>query len=117
LDAARRVVVADTKRKRRQFNSEEKAAILRRHMVEKVAVSDLCNELGIQPSLFYYWQRQALENLAAALSGPAPEGPSKREKELATRNRRLEEQLARKDSVIAEISAEYVQLKKELGEP
>ena len=95
--------MADSKRKRRQFSTEEKAGILRRHMVDKVAVSDLCNELGIQPSLFYYWQRQALENLAAALSGPAAEGASKREKELAAENRRLEERLARKDSVIAEI--------------
>ena len=104
------------KRTRRQFSSEEKAAILRRHMVDKVAVSDLCNELGIQPSLLYHWQRQALENLAAALSGPTADGPSKREKELVAENRRLGERLARKDSVIAEISAEYVQLKKDLGE-
>jgi hypothetical protein len=29
----------------------------------------------------------------------------------------LETRLARKDTVIAEITAEYVQLKKELGEP
>lgn len=108
--------MADTKRKRRQFSTEEKAAILRRHMVEKVPVSDLCNELGIQPSLFYYWQRQALENLAAALSGPAPTEPSKREKELVAENRRLGERPAKKDGVIAEISAEYVQLKKELGD-
>lgn len=109
--------MANSKRKRRQFSTEEKAGILRRHMVDKVPVSDLCNELGIQPSLFYYWQRQAMENLAAALNGPVPDGPSKREKELAAENRRLGERLARKDSVIAEISAEYVQLKKELGEP
>lgn len=109
--------MGEAKRKRRQFNTEEKAGILRRHMVDKVAVSDLCNELGIQPSLFYYWQRQALENLAAALSGAVPSGPSKREKELVAENRRLGERLAKKDSVIAEISAEYVQLKKELGEP
>ena len=38
--------MADSKRKRRQFSTEEKAGILRRHMVDKVAVSDLCNELG-----------------------------------------------------------------------
>ena len=85
-------------------------------MVEKVPISDLCNELGIQPSLFYYWQRQALENLAAALSGGAGEGPSRREKEQAAEITRLKERLSKKDSVIAEISAEYVQLKKELGE-
>lgn len=55
----------------------------------KVPVSELCNELGIQPSLFYHWQRQALENLAVALSGPTTDGPSKREKELVAENRRL----------------------------
>ena len=72
--------MANWKRKRGQFSTEEKAGILRRHMVDRVPVSDLCNELVIQPSLFYYWQRQALENLAAALSGPVPSGPSQRER-------------------------------------
>jgi transposase-like protein len=26
----------------------------------------LCNELGLQPSVFYQWQRQVLDNLASA---------------------------------------------------
>ena len=106
-----------TKRSRRPFTADQKAEILRRHMVDKVPVSDLCNELGLQPSLFYQWQRQALENLAGALNGPAADGPSRREKEQAAEIARLKEKLNKKDSVIAEISAEYVQLKKELGEP
>lgn len=108
--------MSKSRRTRRQFTTEQKAAILRRNMVDKVPVSELCNELGLQPSVFYHWQRQMLENLAAALSGPAPDGPSRREKELVSENARLKERLARKDGVIAEISAEYVQLKKELGE-
>jgi transposase-like protein len=106
-----------SKRARRQFTTEQKADVLRRNMIEKVPVSDLCNELNIQPSLFYTWQRQAFENLQAALSGPPSDGPSRREKELAAENARLKERLGRKDEVIAEISAEYVNLKKELGEP
>ena len=108
--------MSKSKRTRRQFTSEQKAVILRRHMVDKVPVSDLCNELGLQPSVFYHWQRQMFENLAVALSGPAPDGPSRREKELVGENTKLKERLARKDGVIAEISAEYVQLKKELGD-
>ena len=104
------------KRTRRPFTSEQKAEILRRHMVDKVPVSDLCNELGLQPSLFYQWQRQALENLAVALSGPASSGPGAREKELGKKVAQLEERLTRKDNVIAEISAEYVKLKNELGD-
>ena len=109
--------MSKSKRTRRQFTTEQKADVLRRYMVEKVPVSDLCNELGIQPSLFYHWQRQMLENLAGALNTPATSsGPSRREKELSAENVRLKERLAKKDGVIAEISAEYVQLKKELGE-
>lgn len=106
-------------RTRRQFTTEEKAALLRRHLVDKVPVADICDELKLQPSVFYQWLRHAHENLAAALGPPASasNGPSKREKELAAKVAHLEERLVKKDSVIAEISAEFVQLKKELGEP
>jgi transposase len=105
------------RRARRQFTTEQKAAILRRNMVDKEPVSEICNELGLQPSVFYHWQRQLFENLAAALNGPVPDGPSRREKELANEVARLKERLTKKDGIIAEISEEYVQLKKELGEP
>jgi hypothetical protein len=53
-----------------------------------------------------------MENLAGALGPQAPAGPSAREKELGKRVAFLEQRLATKD-----ISAEYVQLKKALGEP
>src|SRR6201994_2690154 len=104
------------RRARRQFTTEQKSDVLRRNMIEKVPVSDLCTELSIQPSLFYTWQRQAFENLAAALNGPASDGPGRREKELAAENARLKERLGKKDGVIAGVSAEYVQQKKELGD-
>ena len=52
---------------RRSFTPEEKATILRRHLMDKIPVSDLCDEYRIQPTLFYLWQRQALEHLSAAL--------------------------------------------------
>src|ERR1700760_1656240 len=104
------------RRARRQFTTEQKSDVLRRNMIEKVPVSDLCNELSIQPSLFYTWQRQAFENLAAALKGPASDGPGRRGEELAAENARLKERLGKKDGVIAEIAAEYVQRKKELGD-
>ena len=37
-----------SKRARRQFTTEQKADVLRRNMIEKVPVSELCNELSIQ---------------------------------------------------------------------
>ena len=109
----------EVKRSRRMFSTEQKVAILRRHLVDKVPVSDLCDEYKLQPSLLYQWQRQLFENMAMAFEGTAGNGgASQRERQqLAQKVERLEAKLARRDTVIAEISAEYVQLKKELGEP
>lgn len=106
-----------SKRKRRVFSTDEKVAILKRHLVDKVAVSDLCEEYKIQPSVFYSWQSHLFEHMAAVFqaTGEKQRGPS-REKQLETKVENLEAKLAKKDSVIAEISAEFVQSKKELGE-
>jgi len=104
------------KSKRRQWSTEQKVVILRQHLADKTPVSTLCEKHSIQPSLFYLWQKQVFDNLAGAFSEPAASGPSKREKELVAKAVQLEQRLAKKDSVIAEISGEYVQLKKELGE-
>jgi transposase-like protein len=105
-----------SKRTRRQHTIEQKVAILRRHLVDKVPVSDLCNEYKLQPSVFYGWLKQAMENIGAALV-PTAAKPDSREKQLAAKVEQLQAKVAKKDEVIAEISAEYVQLKKELGEP
>ena len=103
---------------RRKFSAEEKAAILRKHLVEKKPVSDVCDEYGIQPSLFYGWQRQLMENMAAALDGGAGRRQRNgREERLTSKIEALESKLTKKDNVIAEISEEFVRLKKELGEP
>ncbi len=51
-----------SKRTRRNHSSEQKAAVLKRHHLEKVPVSDLCDENKLQPSVFYGWQRQFFAN-------------------------------------------------------
>lgn len=104
-------------RSRRQFTPEEKATILRRHLADKVPISDLCEEYHIQPSLFYLWQRQALENLGAVFQdGRAGRAVSKTAERERSRIAALEAKLAKKDAVIAEVSEEYLALKKKLGE-
>jgi transposase-like protein len=109
---------AMSKKSRRHYTTEQKVALLKRHMVDKVPVSDLCDQENLPPSVFYRWQSQLFENLAGAFSTPAAaNGPSKREKEQAHELAQLKARLAKKDEVIAEISAEYVNLKKELGAP
>jgi transposase-like protein len=105
-----------SKRTRRNHSSEQKAALLKRHHIEKVPVSDLCDENKLQPSVFYGWQRQLFAN-AAAVFGAPKKAVASREQELEARIAQLEAKLARKDEVIAEVSEEYVKLKKAHGEP
>jgi transposase-like protein len=41
------------KKQRKHYTPEEKVAILRRHLLEQVPISKLCDELGVQPTVFY----------------------------------------------------------------
>lgn len=102
---------------RRQFSPEEKAIVLRRHLVDHVPVSDLCDEYKIQPTVFYLWQRQAFEHLGAALQdGRTTRGQRQTAAADRARTDALEAKLARKDAIIAFIAAEHLALKKSLGE-
>ena len=103
-----------TKMKRRHRSAEEKARLLRRHLTDKVPVSTICEEEGLQPSVWYGWHRDMIARLPLTMA--TKPGKSGRERRLEQRVAQLEAKLARKDSVIAEISEEYVTLKKEFGE-
>ena len=97
---------------RRRFTPDEKATNLRRHLVDKVAVSDLCDEYQIQPNVFYLWQRQALERLSEVLQDGRT-ARAARDVGAADRARvaALEARLAQKDAIIADIAAEHLALK------
>ncbi|NVN93622.1 MAG: hypothetical protein HXX11_23930 [Desulfuromonadales bacterium] len=41
------------RKKRHNYTPEEKVIILKRHLVDHVAVSDLCDEYQLQPTIFY----------------------------------------------------------------
>jgi len=47
------------KKQRKQYAPEEKVAILRRHLLEKEPISKLCDEVGLQPTVFYRWRKDA----------------------------------------------------------
>lgn len=99
-------------KKRRIFTAEEKVAILRRHLLDGMAVSDLCDERGLNPNVFYRWQKELFENGAAAFAHRRDAKSESREKQISA----LKAKLAKKDEVIGEIMAEQLSLKKSLGE-
>jgi transposase len=75
-------------------------------------VSQLCDELDLQPTVFYRWQKEFFENGAAAFQPKSrPSHPAEQE-----RIEYLEKKIQTKDEVLAELMAEHVALKKSLGE-
>ena len=99
------------KKQRKHYSPEEKVGILRRHLLEKEPISKLCDELGLQPTVFYRWQKEFFENGAAAFQPKARPNHSAEQERIAY----LEKKIQTKDEVLAELMAEHVALKKRLG--
>jgi transposase len=101
------------KKTRKRFTPQEKAAILRLHLLEHIPVSDLCDQHGIHPTMFYRWQKDFFENAAVAL-----DPRSRRASDSADQQKiaHLEQKLQRKHEVLSELMEEHIKLKKELGE-
>ena len=96
---------------RRRFKATEKVKILKRHLVDRQPISAVCDEHEIKPSRFYSWQTYLFQN--AALVFDAPRGPKPTAQ--AEQLEQLEAKVREKDEVIAELMAEYLQIKKRLG--
>jgi transposase len=99
------------KKQRKHYTPEEKVAILRRHLLEQVPVSELCDKQGPQPTVFYRWQKELFENGAAAFQQKARPNHSADQERVAY----LEKKIQTKDEVLAGLMAEHVALET-LGE-
>ena len=99
------------KKIRKHYTAEEKVAILRRHLLNQEPISKLCDELGLQPTLFYRWQKEFFENGAAAFEQKARPTHSGDQERIAY----LEKKIQTKDEVLAELMAEHVAVKERLG--
>ena len=97
---------------RKNRTAEEKLTILKRHLLENVPVSDLCDEHDLNPNVFYSWQKMLFENGAAALTSTRKPKPDRRDRKIE----KLETKLTQKNEVMAELMQEHLLLKKELGE-
>ncbi len=102
-----------SKRERRNFTPQEKAQILKEHLFEGKLVSQVCEQYGIQPTVFHRWKQQAAENLSTAFDR---KGNNLAESKWEKKASKLERKLAEKNEVISELMAEHIALKKSLGE-
>ena len=83
------------KKQRKHYTPEEKVAVLRRHLLEHEPISKLCDELGLQPTVFYRWQKEFFENGAAAFEQKARPNRSADQERLVY----LEKKIQTKDEV------------------
>jgi len=96
---------------RKHYTPKEKVAILRRHLLDHVPVSQLCDEYHLQPTVFYRWQKQFFENGDSAFAAPARNNLAV---PLEQKISALEQKLQRKNEVVAELLEGHVQLKKSI---
>jgi transposase len=80
--------------------------------LDSVTISDLCDEYSIHPTRLYRWQKTFFEGGAAAFEKESSQEMARLKSQIDA----LKEKLARKDSVLAEITEEYVRCKKNDGE-
>ena len=101
------------KKPRRHFAATEKVAALKRHLLEKVAVSQICADLDISPTVFYGWLKAFFENGHAAFeNGRKGKAEDSKDKKIE----QLQAKLQRKNEVMSELLEEHTLLKKEFGE-
>ncbi len=98
---------------RRRFDAEKKAQIVRRHLADKVAVSDLADEFGVQPSQIHTWIKQVLDQAENAFERLG--SPRRKEQAKEAKSAQLEEKLTTKNEVIAELMEANVREKKANG--
>jgi transposase-like protein len=103
---------AMSRKQRKNYTPEEKVVILKRHLIEKVPVSDLCDQYGLHPTVFHRWMKEFFENAALAFQKQKDTQAQRLEKRVA----QLEGKLSKKNEVLSELMEEHVKLKKSLGE-
>jgi transposase len=99
------------RKERKHYTAEEKVAILRRHLLDQIPVSDLYEERGLQLTVFYHWQKEFFENGAP----PSSRSNARQIEEKQKRIEFLEKKVQTKDEVLAELMAEHIALNKSLG--
>lgn len=99
------------RKNRTSYTAQEKVIILRKHLLEKIPISDICEQYELRPTVFYRWQKQLFEQGARTFEVEKNQDRSKAKKILA-----LEQKLQIKNEVLSELMEEHIRLKKNFGE-
>ena len=104
--------------KRQSYTPEEKITILKRHLIGHENVSDICEQLSLHPNQFYKWQSELFsEGSVVFVRKSSPHKVSHELKRFEEEKARFTRTIDNKDKVIAEITEDYVRLKKKIWDP
>ncbi len=82
------------KKVRRHRSADEKIEALRRHLIENVGISKICEDSNLVPRLFHRSQEELFQNATLALERERPERNQ-------DRIEKLESKIRQKDVVLA----------------
>jgi len=60
----------------RKYTPEFKMRLLKEHLINKISVSDICEQHGIKPSLFYVWQKDLFDQGGVIFEKPKSNKPA-----------------------------------------
>ncbi len=101
------------KNRRRKISAEQKVKILREFLDNDVSITDLAEKYNIHPNVIGRWKKELFEG-AVSIFNKKSKSEDKRKEARITK---LKETLQKRDTLIAHLVSENVELKKnELGE-
>ena len=96
------------RKNRRRWKPSEKLRIVLAGLDGSVEISELCRRAGINPTQYYGWKKQLMNSAGQVFADDR--------KKKSSADDRLTAELRKKDAVIAEITAENLDLKKGLSD-
>ena len=100
------------RKNRTSYTAQEKVVILRKHLLEKIPISDICERYELRPTVFYRWQKQFFEKGAVALETKYKSKEAKKDRQI----KELTQKIQNKNEVVSELMEAHLRLKKSLGE-
>lgn len=97
------------KRRRRQWTPERKLRLVIESLQSEGKASEICRREGLSPNQLYDWRKKLLASAEAIFARAEKHGEDPRIEKLSAVNARMK-------NVIAEITAENLELKKTLSD-
>ena len=99
---------------RKYFTAQEKFKIIKEQLTTKTPVTEICKKYGVNATQFYRWQELFFQGAQLGLDS-AKRGEARAESQAQRKLEEQERELRRRESVILELAAEVVTLKKTPG--